>query len=166
MAVRHSEPALGVIVPHLVVADVDEAIAFYGAAFGAEELYRSSSPSGAGQHVHLRVHRSLLFLSTEEPAQRVMRDSVSHLAAPDSLGGTTAVFQLRVDDVDAAFQRAVRAGAVPVLEPSDMFWGDRYASIRDPAGHVWALCTVQEVLAPRDVARRMTRAVGNETERP
>lgn len=155
MALRGSEPRSGVVVPHLVVADVDEAVRFYAAVFGAQELYRSPSPSGAGQHVHLRVYDALVFLSTEEPAARASRLDVSQLAAPDTLGGSTCVFQIRVDDVDAIYERAVDAGGTPVQPPADMFWGDRYAWVRDPAGHVWALCTVKEVLSASDVARRM-----------
>ena len=155
MALRDSEPRPGVIVPHLVVADVDEAVRFYTAVFGARELYRSPSPSGAGQHVHLRLYDSLVFLSTEEPAARASRVDVSHLAAPETLGGSTCVFQIRVDDVDATYERAVDAGGTPVQAPVDMFWGDRYAWVRDPSGHVWALCAVNEVLSASDVARRM-----------
>jgi PhnB protein len=155
MAIQGSEPQFGVIVPHLVVADVDEAVQFYQLAFGAVELYRSPSPSGAGQHVHVRVCQSLLLLSTEEPAARANRFDVSHLAAPETLGGSTCLFQLRVESVDATYERAVGAGATPVLSPSDMFWGDRYAWIRDPSGHVWSLTAVREVLSPEDVSRRM-----------
>jgi PhnB protein len=158
VAIQGSEPQFGVLVPHLVVADVDEAVHFYKAAFEAVELYRSPSPSGAGQHVHLNVYRSLVFLSTEEPAERVNRVDVSHLAAPETLGGSTCVFQVRVEDVDAVYERSIGAGATPVLSPTDMFWGDRYAWVRDPSGHVWALCTVQHVLSQAEVASRMQGA--------
>jgi PhnB protein len=155
VAVQGSEPSRGVIVPHLVVADVDEAVRFYAAAFHAVELYRSPSPSGAGQHVHLRVYDSLVFVATEEPAARAERLEFSQLAAPETLGGSTCVFQIRVQSVDDTFGRAIAAGGTPLLAPTDMFWGDRYAWIRDPSGHVWAVCSVQEVLSPAEVARRM-----------
>ena len=155
MAVQGSEPKRGVIVPHLIVADVDEAVRFYTSAFDAVELYRSRSPSGAGQHVHLRIYDSLVFLATEEPAARAERLEFSQLAAPETLGGSTCLFQIRVASVDDTFGRAIEAGGTPLLPPTDMFWGDRYAWIRDPSGHVWALCNVQEVLSPDEIARRM-----------
>jgi PhnB protein len=155
MAIQGSEPQFGVIVPHLVVADVDEAVRFYQEAFSAVELYRSPSASGVGQHVHLRVYASLVFLSTEEPAERANRVDMSHLAAPETLGGSTCVFQVRVDDVDTIYERSIGAGATPVLSPCDMFWGDRYAWVRDPSGHVWALCAVQHVFSQAEVASRM-----------
>ena len=157
MAVQGSEPRFGVVIPHLVVADVDEAVRFYRSAFDAEELYRSPSPSGAGQHAHVRVCQSLVFLSTEEPAARAQRVDVSQFAAPETLGGSTCVFQIRVEDVDAAYERAIGAGATPVRSPAEMFWGDRYAWIRDPSGHMWALCTVQQVLSAAEVTHRMQR---------
>jgi PhnB protein len=67
MAIRGSEPAPGLIVPHLVVIDVDDGVQFYQRAFDAKELYRSPSPTGVGWHVHLRIWNSMVWLSTEEP---------------------------------------------------------------------------------------------------
>jgi len=60
-----------------------------------------------------------------------------------------------VDDVDSAYTRAVDAGATPLLQVSDCFWGDRYGWVRDPFGHIWALATAVETLTPEEVQRRM-----------
>ena len=94
---------------------------------------------------------------TEEarPSQSHTIDDTIALQSPQSLGGTTAVFEILVDDVDAAYQKAVDAGATPVLPVSDCFWGDRYGWVRDPYGHIWALATVLEELTPEEVKRRM-----------
>jgi uncharacterized glyoxalase superfamily protein PhnB len=46
---------------------------------------------------------------------------------------------LQVDDADAWFKRAVDAGAEVVMQPQDMFWGDRYAQVKDPWGVIWAM---------------------------
>jgi uncharacterized glyoxalase superfamily protein PhnB len=155
MAVEGSVPVNGVIVPHLVVRDAAEALAFYEKAFGATVLFRSVSPSGAGEHIHLRIWESLVQLSTEEPAQRYRRVEGALLASPDTLGGSSCVFQIGVPDVDSVYKRAVDHGAVPALPPTDMFWGDRYGWVRDPFGHVWAFATVKEVLTPQQVDDRM-----------
>lgn len=157
MAVEGSVPAIGVIVPHLVVRDAAEALAFYVEAFGAAVLYRSPSPSGVGEHIHIRVWQSLVQLSTEEPAQRSRRVEGALLASPETLSGSTCVFQIGVPDVDTAYKRAVDHGASPALPPTDMFWGDRYGWVRAPFGHVWAFATVKEVLTPQEVASRMRR---------
>ncbi len=39
-------------------------------------------------------------------------------ASPETLGGTTVVLERYVEDVDAAFDRAVRAGAKPRIRPA------------------------------------------------
>ena len=155
MAVKGSVPLPGAIVPHLVVRDAAEAVDFYTRAFSAEVLYRSPSPSGVGEHVHVKIWNSLIQVSTEEPAQRTERAEGALLASPDTLSGSTCVFQVGVEDVDSVYQRAVNEGAAPAWPPTDMFWGDRYGWVRDPFGHMWALCTVKEVLTPEEVELRI-----------
>ncbi len=155
MAVEGSVPTPGVVVPHLVVRSAEEAVNFYVQAFAATVLYRSPSPSGAGEHIHLKVWNSLIQVSTEEPSQRDDRVEGALLASPDTLLGSTCVFQIGVPDVDSAYERAIECGASPALPPMDMFWRDRYGWVRDPFGHVWALSAVQEVLTPEEVERRL-----------
>jgi uncharacterized glyoxalase superfamily protein PhnB len=138
-----------------VVRDAAIALDFYRRAFDAVVLFRSPSPSGAGEHIHIKVWESLVQLSTEEPAQRRERVEGALLASPETLSGSTCVFQVGVPDVDAAFKRAVDEGASPALPPTDMFWGDRYGWVRDPFGHVWAFATVLEMLTPKEVEERM-----------
>jgi len=155
MAVEGSVPTPGVIVPHLVVRDAAEAVGFYARAFGARILYRSPSPSGAGEHIHFKIWDSLVQVSTEEPIQRGEKVEGALLASPETLSGSTCVFQIGVPHVDSAFKQAVDHGAVPALPPTDMFWGDRYGWIRDPFGHVWALSTVKEVLTLKQIEDRL-----------
>lgn len=155
MAVKGSVPPVGVIVPHLVVRDAAEAVDFYTRAFSAEVLYRSPSPSGVGEHIHIKVWNSLLQVSTEEPTQGSERVEGALLASPETLSGSTCVFQVGVENVNSAYRRAVDEGASPALPPIDMFWGDRYGWVRDPFGHMWALCTVKEVLTPEEIELRM-----------
>jgi uncharacterized glyoxalase superfamily protein PhnB len=155
MAVEGSVPTPGVIVPHLVVRDAAEAVDFYTRAFGASVLYRSPSPSGAGEHIHLRIWSSLVQVSTEEPAQRGVRVEGALLASPETLAGSTCVFQIGVENVDEAYKHAVDQGASPAWPPTDMFWGDRYGWVRDPFGHVWAFAEVKEVLTPQEIEQRL-----------
>jgi PhnB protein len=77
--------------------------------------------------------------------------------APETLGGACVLLELYVDDVDAWYQRAVKAGAAPTMLPADTFFGDRYGWVTDPFGHVWSLATVKEVLTPDEIADRMRR---------
>jgi uncharacterized glyoxalase superfamily protein PhnB len=155
MAVEGSVPTPGVIVPHLVVRDAATALEFYENAFSATVLYRSTSPSGVGEHIHVRLWDSLVQISTEEPAQRRERVEGTLLASPETLSGSTCVFQVGVPDVDEAYKRAVDHGASPAMPPADMFWGDRYGWVRDPFGHVWALAQVKEILTPQQISERL-----------
>ena len=160
MAVKGSVPTTGGIVPHLVVRSSTEAVDFYVRAFSAKVLYRSLSPSGAGEHLHLKIWSSLVQLSSEEPKREGR--IVNFLASPETLGASTCVFQVGVPDVDVAYRRAVENGAIASLPPTDMFWGDRYAWVRDPFGHTWALCTIREVLTSDQVTQRMHGEFGTE----
>jgi len=120
MAVKGSVPNPGTIVPHLVVRNMQKAVEFYTGAFSARVLYRSQSPTGEGERAHLRVWSSLIQVSTEESDYKRRQMVGAFLAAPESLGGSTCVFQVGVPDVDAAYQRAVDHGAFPALPPIEL----------------------------------------------
>lgn len=80
------------------------------------------------------------------------------VAAPESLGATSTILELYVDDVDAAFQRAVAAGAKPMMPVRNAFFGDRFGWVLDPFGHLWSLATVVEELTPDQINERMAAA--------
>jgi PhnB protein len=117
------------IVAHIVVRGAERAAAFYAEAFGAQEVSRIPVPDGRLMSVQLRIDGGLLHLADEFPEMGVL--------APPSLGGTPVVLALEVDDADAAFARAVAAGAQVRQPLADMFWGDRHAQLDDPFGHRW-----------------------------
>jgi len=135
------------LTPHLTVRGADRAIEFYKRAFGAKELERMPGPDGQSiMHAELKIGDSIVFLADEFP------DMGSR--APESLGGTTGTLHVYVKDVDAAFARAVAAGAQVRMPLADMFWGDRYAKVADPFGHEWGLGTHKEDLTPKEIAKR------------
>jgi PhnB protein len=74
--------------------------------------------------------------------------------SPVSAGHATSSLYLYVPDVDAAFARAVGAGAKVVMPVTDMFWGDRFAAVDDPSGHRWGLATHVEDPSPAEFERR------------
>ncbi len=134
------------VTPYLIVRNADRAIDFYKRAFGARELMRMPGPDGKVMHAELKIGDSIVFLSDEFPER-------GH-HSPESLGGTGGSIFLYVRDVDAAFKRAIDAGARVVMPLADMFWGDRYGQLADPFGHEWGLGTHKEDLTPREIARR------------
>jgi PhnB protein len=117
------------IVPLLSVRRGARAIAFYEAAFGAEELYRIESEDGAVV-AQLAVKGAEFWLADESP---------EHLNySPESLGGGSVRMLLIVADPDAAFRRAVAAGAAEVWSVRNEH-GWRVGRIVDPFGHHWEI---------------------------
>src|SRR5262249_41489940 len=128
-----------------------QAIEFYKKAFGAQEVMRMPGQDGNSiGHAELKIAGSMVFLADECP--------VMGNRSPLGLGGTPVTLSFYVDDVDAVFAQAVAGGATPRMPPADMFWGDRYGQLTDPFGHVWALCTHKEDVAPDECARRAQAA--------
>lgn len=115
------------LIPTLMVSSGRAAIAFYKAAFGAGERFCQTTPDGAKVvHAELDINGSPLYLSDEfTPTARSCRVTL-HLDVPDA---------------DAAFERAVKAGAKVDMPLADMFWGARYGRIEDPFGITWSLST-------------------------
>ncbi len=135
------------ITPHLVVRDVNRAVEFYRAAFGARELFRSLSPDGETvSHCELLLGNSRFFLTEEPPDQGTN--------SPLALQGSPITLHLYVPDVDALFRRAVAAGAEEVLPVTRQFWGDRYGMVRDPFGHRWSIASRVEDISPEETQER------------
>jgi uncharacterized glyoxalase superfamily protein PhnB len=117
------------ITPHLVVAGAQAAAAFYEDAFAAREIDRIPTPDGRLMSVQLRLADGLLHIADEFPEFGVL--------GPPSIGGTPVVLSLDVPDADAAFARAVAAGALVRQPVQEMFWGARHGQLEDPFGHRW-----------------------------
>jgi uncharacterized glyoxalase superfamily protein PhnB len=127
------------VTPSLNLKGAAEAIQFYQDAFGAEEQRgRAPGPNGSIMHAELKLGNSMVMLA-------------------DALMGppTQASFHLYVEDADALFQRATRAGAEVVLAMHDAFWGDRYGVVSDRWGNRWGIATHQEDVSPEEMRKRM-----------
>jgi PhnB protein len=143
---------LGTVTPRLVVADGAAAIDFYVRAFGAQELSerRFTGPDGALIHAELRIGDSVVMLTGESGDEVPAR-------APASLGGVSTIFATYWEDVDAAWQRAVDAGAEVLYPLADQFYGERGGRLRDPFGHQWMLSQVIEDVSPEEMERRAAK---------
>jgi PhnB protein len=117
------------IAPMLSVRNGAKAVEFYKAAFGAGELFRIEDESGAVV-ARLSVGAAEFWVADESP---------EHLNfSPESLGGGSVRMVMTVEDPDAAFQRAVAAGATVVSPVADQY-GWRVGRIVDPFGHHWEI---------------------------
>jgi PhnB protein len=117
------------IAPMLSVRQGAKAIEFYKAAFGAAILFRIDDNSGAVVS-RLTVEDADFWVADESPAHANF--------SPESLGGGTVRMILTVNDPDAAFERAVTAGATVVWPVSNQY-GWRLGRIVDPFGHHWEI---------------------------
>ena len=77
--------------------------------------------------------------------------------SPKALGGTPASFMIYVEDVDKAFEQAVKAGGTPLQPVENQFWGDRTGTFVDPFGHKWMLGTHVEDVSPEELQKRMEK---------
>jgi PhnB protein len=117
------------IAPMLSVRKGAKAIEFYKAAFGAGELFRIDSEDGAVV-ARLSVQGAEFWVADESP---------EHLNfSPESLGGGTVRMVMIVENPDAAFDRAVAAGATVVTAMSNQY-GWRLGRVVDPFGHHWEI---------------------------
>lgn len=133
------------LTPHLVVSDAAKAIDFYKQAFGAEEIMRAPDPRGDRlMHAEMRIGDSMLMLTDTYPEYGGKN--------PQDFGGSPLAIHIYCDDVDAMVDKAAAAGAEVSMPPADMFWGDRYARVTDPFGHVWGIaCHIRDV-TPEEMA--------------
>lgn len=148
--VRPIPLGMSAVTPHLVCADALKAIDFYKKAFDATEETRLEMAPGKLAHACLRIGDSAIFLVDEVPEWGSM--------SPKSLKGSPVSIHLYVDDADAAFAKAVKAGAKEIMGVQDMFWGDRYGLVEDPYGHRWSIATHVRDLSPEQIqegARQM-----------
>lgn len=130
--------------PYIIVKNAAEAIEFYKKAFGATEVTRLENPQGGGiMHAALQIGNSTLMMSEENIEW-------GH-PSPLSLKGTPVSIHVYVNNVDEAFPKAIQAGATEVMPVQEMFWGDRFGSLKDPYGHVWSMATKVKDLSPAEV---------------
>ena len=149
MAVTPIPPDYAGVTSYLIVRGAAKAIDFYKAAFNAVETGRMPGPDGRLMHAAVKIGDSTLMLVDEMLEYGAK--------SPKSLGGSAVTLHLYVDDVDAAFARAVAAGAKVTMPLADQFWGDRYGQLEDPFGHKWSIATHKRDVTPEEMKKAMAQ---------
>jgi len=156
MSVKPVPDGYHTLTPFLTIRDAAKAIEFYKAAFGAQERGVMKAPDGKVMHAELKIGDSIVMLSDEFPDF----GSIS----PQALGGSASGLHIYLDNVDAAFDRAVKAGAQVEMPVMDQFWGDRFGRLKDPFGHKWSIATHVKDLSPEEMNQGMKDAMAKTQE--
>ncbi|SRR6266849_6435621 len=139
MSIQAIPKGFHTVTPNIIADDAEKAVEFLKRALGATESYRLMMSNGKIAHCELRIGDSVLNLG-------------------DSMEGWPArglVAQIYVEDSDALFKRAVKAGATAMMPMTDMFFGSREGRVSDPYGNVWTIATLREEVSPEEMQRRM-----------
>ena len=118
------------VTPFLIHAQAPELVDFLKGTFGAEELKRSTAAAASGFYSELRIGDSVIMIAGGTAAQ---------------WGNLPSALHVYVEDCDAAYQRAVDAGAVTLMGerglPADRPYGERSAFVQDAFGNYWYIAT-------------------------
>jgi PhnB protein len=145
---KHKEPIMAAkpipdgyhsVTPYLTVRGAPKVIEFLKQAFHGELSHEPvKRPDGTIMHAEVMIGDSRVMIAEENEMTK---------ATPSSL-------YLYVPNVDSVYQQAIKAGGKTVMEPMDMFYGDRSGSVKDPSGNSWFIATHKEDVAPPELARR------------
>jgi uncharacterized glyoxalase superfamily protein PhnB len=139
MAVKPIPEGYHTVTPYLVVREGEKTIDFLKNALGAELVSEPlKRPDGTILHAEIKIGDSRVMMAESNEQQRAM----------------AAMLYVYVPDVDAVYQRAVKAGGTSMKEPVDQFFGDRTASVKDPSGNHWEIGTRIEDLTPAELKKR------------
>jgi PhnB protein len=143
MAVKPIPDEYHNVTPYLVVKSAAELIQFMTTVFDGKETERISRPDGSIGHAEVRIGDSAVMLGE----------------ACDELPATPAGLYVYVEDVDAVYAKAIEAGASPIYEPADQFYGDRSGGVRDSCGNAWFIATRKENLSSEELSKRAAAAM-------
>jgi PhnB protein len=116
------------VTPYLVAENGPALLEFAKQAFAAEETFSAVGTAG-GLHAEVRIGDSMLMMGGGIPGREFRATPKTH------------ALHLYVEDVDAVYKKALAAGATSIDEPRDQEYGERSASVKDPAGNIWYIAT-------------------------
>ena len=139
----------------LAVDNVDATIAYYESALGAMVNDKMEGPQGT-VHAELKIRDQILMVGVAHKDYK----------SAQSLGGSPVTLQYYVTNPDQAYSVALKHGGKSLMEPTDMFWGDRWSEFVDPAGIRWGIATHIEDVHPDEMRTRMRKSMKKSPEAP
>jgi PhnB protein len=140
------------VTPYLSIDGAADAIDFYQEVLGATVRGRMDGPDGKVGHAELDIGDSVVMLSDAFPDMGA--------PTPKALGGSPVTLMVYLEDVDAAFARAIERGATEIAPVQDQFYGDRSGQFEDPFGHRWNVATHVEDVPAEEMDARAAQALG------
>lgn len=135
------------ITPYITLAKVQGLISFLKEAFDADEREVLKTDDGRIIHAEIQIGDSVIMMA--EPTSDT-----------EPVYGT---FYMYVDDVDDVYQSALSAGANPLMEPADLYYGDRNAAVKDPFGNSWWIAARFEDVPPEELQKRARESARSES---
>ena len=112
------------VTPYLVIADVDQEMAFVTQALGATEMMTHRNDAGLALHTQMVIDGAVVMMGR----------------AGDVHGALPAMVYVYVPDADAAFARAAAfSGATVTMPLADQWYGDRSGTVRTTNGVEWCI---------------------------
>jgi len=142
MAVKPVPEGYGTVTPYLVAADAAALIDFIACGLGGQETFVMRRPDGTIRHAEMTIGDSHVMIGQ----------------AGGSNSAFPAMLYVYVPDVDAAYARAVAAGATALHEPTTQFYGDRHGAVVDSNGNQWWIATHVEDVSNEEMERRARAA--------
>jgi uncharacterized glyoxalase superfamily protein PhnB len=129
------------VTPYVLYSDAAAALDYLGRVFGLRETLRFTGPDGRVNHAEMEF---------PDGGEIMLGSPGDEYRNPLAVGGVTVLVHVYVDDVDAHYEAARRAGATIERELADQPYGDRSYAAVDPEGHQWFFATRVQEVAPED----------------
>jgi uncharacterized glyoxalase superfamily protein PhnB len=139
MAVKPVPKGYHTVTPYLTVRNAPNVIEFLKQAFGAKLSHDATKrPDGSIMHAEVMIGDSRVMIAEESEMAKATQSSL----------------YIYVADVDSVYRQAIKAGGNNIMEPMDMFYGDRSGGVKDPSGNSWYVATHKEDVEAKELARR------------
>lgn len=138
MAANFVPKGFHTVTPYLIVEDVDQLLDFLEKAFDGQVSERIVSEDGSAGHAQVRIGDSFLMMG---------RSSEGFPPLP-------CMIHLYVEDADASYEKALKAGAEPVMAVENQYYGDRAGGVRGPQGNYWWVATHIEDVSREELQKR------------
>ena len=133
--------------PYLLSNDVGKTIDFVKDVFGAKEIERMTLPDGTVNHGEVRIGDSVIMIGKANP----------------QFPPSSPMLYVYVEDTDTAYKKALNAGAASIMEPSNQFYGDRNAGVKDSDGIQWWIASHVEDVSAEEMQKRNEERANKKT---